>query len=166
MSLATTLSRRNLPPISPLKVAAVCYRWAGSDLEFLLVNTASGRWTFPKGGIEPHLTASESAAMEAFEEAGVRGWISDHHFDCYLHDKGSSEQLVAAYLLKVRQVFQPQETHRNPTWFSASDAKRRLAKRRSNKYAQELERVVDRAVEMLTESAVETSWRMLAPALS
>ena len=41
-------------------------------VEFLLVNTSSGKWTFPKGRIEPTLSASESAAREAWEEAGAR----------------------------------------------------------------------------------------------
>ena len=149
MSLATALFRSSFPVIAPSKVAAVCYRRAGSGLEFLLVNTASGKWTFPKGNIEPHLGASESAALEAFEEAGVKGWISDHHFDCYRHDKGDVEHLVAAYLMLVRQMSTPQESYRNPTWFSVEEAKRKLAKRRSEKYALEFARVVDRAVEML-----------------
>ncbi|HLH09277.1 MAG TPA: NUDIX domain-containing protein [Terriglobales bacterium] len=161
MNLATALFRRSAPSVTPLKVAAVCYRWTGLELEFLLVNTGSGKWTFPKGSIEPHLTAAESAAMEAFEEAGVRGRISDQHFDCYLHDKGNAEHLVAAYLMQVRQIFQPQEPHRNPTWFSADEAKRKLAKRRSGKYAQELQRVIDRAVEMLVAPARRTGWARL-----
>src|SRR5207244_2308926 len=38
------------------QVAAVCYRIRGSGIEFLLVQTRGGRWTFPKGGVEPGLT--------------------------------------------------------------------------------------------------------------
>ena len=62
-------------------VAAVCFRILSTEIEFLLVRTRRGRWTFPKGGTEPGLTHAQSAALEALEEAGVhvsilsrRGW--------------------------------------------------------------------------------------------
>ena len=43
-------------------------------LEFLLVRTSQGgRWTFPKGRIEPGESPSAAAAREAAEEAGVDG---------------------------------------------------------------------------------------------
>ncbi len=62
--------------VTPAKVAAVCYRVnRESEIEFLLVRTASGRWTFPKGGVDDDPTAAAAAAREAFEEAGVRGRI-------------------------------------------------------------------------------------------
>jgi len=162
MSLGSALFRSSHPISAPSKVAAVCYRRRGSEVEFLLVNTASGKWTFPKGNIEPHLGASESAALEAFEEAGVKGWISDHHFDFYRHDKGDAEHVVAAYLMQVRQMCAPEETHRNPTWFSADEAKRKLAKRRTEKYAQEFARVVDRALVMLAIPVPGTPWTRFA----
>src|SRR5438132_1564227 len=54
------------------QVAAVCYRIRGSNIEFLLVQTRGGRWTFPKGGVEPALTHAQAAALEAYEEAGVQ----------------------------------------------------------------------------------------------
>ncbi len=164
MSLGTALSQIDSAIEIPSKAAAVCYRWMGSDLKFLLVNTGSGKWTFPKGNIEPHLGGPESAALEALEEAGVRGWISDHHFDLYRHDKGDDEHLVAAYLMQVRQMFVPEESHRNPTWFSAEEAKRKLAKRRSDRHAQEFARVVDRAVEMLAVRLPATRWTRITAA--
>ena len=55
------------------QVAAVCYRTRRGCAEFLLVQTRGGRWIFPKGGVEPGLTRAQSAALEAFEEAGVHG---------------------------------------------------------------------------------------------
>ena len=44
------------------QVAAVCYRFGERGLEFLLVQTRGGRWTFPKGGAEPGLTHAQAAA--------------------------------------------------------------------------------------------------------
>jgi 8-oxo-dGTP pyrophosphatase MutT (NUDIX family) len=71
----------------PVQVAAVCYRLSGSSVEFLLVNTSSGKWTFPKGRLCPALSPSESAAREAWEEAGVHGRIEETHFAHYLDTK-------------------------------------------------------------------------------
>jgi 8-oxo-dGTP pyrophosphatase MutT (NUDIX family) len=137
------------------KVAAVCYRQRGASIEFLLVNTESGRWTFPKGTVEDHLGPRESAALEAIEEAGAMGRISEEHFCIYLHAKRScrrdnaSESEVAAFLLHVQEMVEPEEGHRNPTWFSAREAKLRLADRRPARYQRELTRVVDHALDVL-----------------
>ena len=56
-----------------IHVAAVCYRLKDDEPEFLLVRTRSGRWTFPKGGVDGDATNAEAAAREAYEEAGVKG---------------------------------------------------------------------------------------------
>jgi len=89
---------RRFPPSQPAKVAAVCYRQRGGSVEFLLVNTESGRWTFPKGSVEAHLGPRDSAALEAIEEAGALGRISEEHFCVYLHAKGSCRRGAAAIL--------------------------------------------------------------------
>src|ERR1700686_1104789 len=69
------------------QVAAVCYRIRNGEIEFLLVRTNSGHWTFPKGGAEPGLTHAQVAALEAFEEAGVHGRIEEASFARYIHCK-------------------------------------------------------------------------------
>ena len=51
--------------------------------------------------------------------------------------------------MHVREVTDPEEGYRNPTWFRPLEAKRRLSMRRRPKYQREFARVVDRAVEML-----------------
>ena len=138
----------------PVQVAAVCYRVRGSSLEFLLVNTSAGKWTFPKGRIEPGLSGSESAAREAMEEAGAEGRIEERHFASYLdtkraltHDNRSREILIAAYLLEVQRLSAPEESDRNPTWFAPPEAQRRLSEQRVPKYASQLATIVDAAVE-------------------
>jgi 8-oxo-dGTP pyrophosphatase MutT (NUDIX family) len=134
----------------------VCYRIRGSSLEFLLVNTSSGKWTFPKGGIEPGLSGSESAAREALEEAGVEGRVDQRHFGSYVdtkrtlaHDNPSREILIAAYLLEVHNLGAPEESDRNPTWFTHPDAQRRLAEQRLPRYAKQLVTIIDAAVERI-----------------
>jgi len=130
------------------QVAAVCYRIGGRGIEFLLVQTRGGRWIFPKGGAEPGVTLAQSAALEAFEEAGVHGRIEEIPFARYRRhapDTGVSEPAVAAYLCEVTRREAPQEANRNPTWFSAEKAKLRLRQDRAHDFGSELARVVDRA---------------------
>jgi len=134
-------------------VAAVCYRVGGGGIEFLLVRTRSGRWTFPKGGLEPGLTHAQVAALEAFEEAGVHGRMEEDPFARYIrHKRGgnghsaAAEIAVHAHLCEVLRLDPPQEANRNPTWFSSGQAKRRLQEDRAPDYGAEFARVVDRAV--------------------
>ena len=146
----------------PLQVAAVCYRRHGPAIEFLLVNTnGGGKWTFPKGTPEPAISHSQAAEQEAWEEAGVLGHIEPRHFHLYLHSKGVfwkspgvREFVVKAFLMEVEQLETGHEPERNPTWFSADEAKKTLSKGREVKYAREMQAVVDRAMEHL--KAAET----------
>jgi 8-oxo-dGTP pyrophosphatase MutT (NUDIX family) len=141
----------------PLQVAAVCYRRRGTGVEFLLVNTNGGnKWTFPKGSTDPKLSHSQAAEREAAEEAGAIGTIEPRHFHLYLHSKGVfwqpggvQEFVVKAFLMEVHTMRRPAEGNRKPTWVSAEEAKRRLAKGREVKYSHELEMVIDRALERI-----------------
>jgi len=128
------------------QVAAVCYRIGTSGIEFLLVQTRKGRWTFPKGGVEPGLTHAQTAALEAFEEAGVHGRMEEEPYARYLRRSGGVEIVVHAHLCEVLRLSPPQEARRNPTWFSPEKAKRRLQDARTRDDGAEFARVVDRAV--------------------
>jgi 8-oxo-dGTP pyrophosphatase MutT (NUDIX family) len=131
------------------QVAAVCYRLRGTTIEFLLVQTrGSGRWTFPKGGVEAGLTHAQLAALEAFEEAGVHGRMEEESFARYTRRKRSAamEIVVHAHLCEVSRLVLPLELRRNPTWFSPEKTKQRLQQDRTPGNGAEFARVVDRAV--------------------
>ncbi len=145
------------------QVAAVCYRVGKCGIEFLLVQTRGGRWIFPKGGVEPGLTAAQSAAQEAFEEAGVHGRMEAVAFARYFHRKPNAATArknarppatrsvppgwaVIVHLCEVARLETPQESDRHPTWFCPEKAKRRLLQDRSPEFGSELARVIDRAV--------------------
>lgn len=134
------------------QVAAVCFRILSTGIEFLLVRTRRGRWTFPKGGAQAGLTHAQSAALEAFEEAGVHGRIEEIAFIRYTLTKFSTKSeagdraAVHAHLCEVMRLDSPQEDNRDPTWFSATKAKRRLSEGRTRENSTELACVVDRAV--------------------
>ena len=116
------------------KVAAVCYRIRPNGIQFLLVQTRGGRWTFPKGSVEPGLTHAQSAALEAFEEAGVHGRMEEASFTRYQHQKQRSSSaartMVSAHLCEVSRLEPPPELGRNRTWFSVENAKKRLREER------------------------------------
>ena len=148
------------------QVAAVCYRMGKRGIEFLLVQSRGGRWIFPKGGVECGLTQAQSAAVEAFEEAGVHGWMEEIPFTHYFRNPRDAadttaartkdkrlaggrffrpELPVAAHLCEVTRLEPPQEANRNPTWFSAEKAKQRLLHDHAPEFGAELVRVVERA---------------------
>lgn len=132
------------------QVAAVCYRIRKLKIEFLLVRTRKGRWTFPKGGVVGGLTRAQSAALEAFEEGGVHGRIEQASFTRYVLRKRRSSQsaevAIEAYLCEVSRLGAPQEANRTPTWFAAEKAPSRLQEGRTAEDASELARVIKRAV--------------------
>jgi 8-oxo-dGTP pyrophosphatase MutT (NUDIX family) len=162
-------ARRSSPRFFPLahlrklrgceQAAAVCYRLRGTVIEFLLVETRGGRWIFPKGSVEAGLTPAQSAALEAFEEAGVHGRIEETSFASYVRrkrregkDSPAIEVSVTAYLCEVLSLDPPPEAGRNPSWFSAEKAKRRLREDRASDHGAELARVIDCAVERIRRS--------------
>ena len=140
-----------------MQVSAICYRQSGPEVDLLLVNTnGGGKWTFPKGDPAASMSHSRAAEREAREEAGVRGHIEPEHFHLYLYSKGVfwkppgvREFVVKAFLFEVVQDGFPAEDNRNPTWFSAEEAKKMLMKGREVKYAREMDALVDRTLEQV-----------------
>jgi len=167
-STAKTLAAPNMRVFRPSQlrkmkgteqVAAVCFRVQNRRIEFLLVQTGGGRWTFPKGSAEPGLTRAQAAALEAFEEAGVHGRMEETSFARYTLPRegikrsnsprsNSSQNLVVhAHLCEVSRLEAPQEDGRNPTWFSPEKSIRRLRKHRPSDQGDELALVVGAAVD-------------------
>jgi 8-oxo-dGTP pyrophosphatase MutT (NUDIX family) len=144
------------------RVAAVCYRLADGSVQFKLVRTKAGRWTFPKGHVEKGESPWVAAQREALEEAGVRGSIVSEPFLTFPHEKRSSdgrhvELTVAAYLLHVESECDTPEPGRNPTWFRPEDAKQRLAEKRSPRHQQAYVNVIDEACRRLARQAPAVS---------
>ena len=129
------------------QVAAACYRVRKGCIEFLLVETRNGRWTFPKGSAEPGLTHAQAAALEAYEEAGVHGRMEETPFTQYVRRKRAAgiEVTVQVHLCEVLRLDPPEESDRNPTWFPAEKAKRRVSAGRNKEHGADLQRVLERA---------------------
>lgn len=140
------------------QVAAICYRIHDLRIEFLLVRTRKGRWTFPKGGVVEGLTRAQSAAVEAFEEGGVHGRIEGDSFTRYkVRKRGTTQSSggveIYAHLCQVLRLGPPAESNRTPTWFSPENAELRLKRRRTRHDARELARVLDLAVNRIVRMA-------------
>ena len=155
-SLHSRPSARSSPTAPErVHVAAVCYRIRDGELEFLLVRTKNGHWTFPKGGVDRDATHADAAAREAYEEAGVSGSVERAPFISYKHCKPrwmssrSRVIVVHAHLCEVRHLVPPAESYRDPQWFNVEKAKRRLQKFRTSEFAAEVVSVIDRATERL-----------------
>jgi len=93
-----------------LQVAALCFRVNRGKAEILLITSRdTGRWLLPKGWPVDGLDAPESAAREAWEEAGVKG---ETHEIClghyaYLKTMPGTAGLpcrVAVYPLRVETI--------------------------------------------------------------
>ena len=72
------------------------------------------------------------------------------------------ESAVNAHLCEVLRLVPPQELDRDPTWFSADKAKRRLHEHRTADFGTELARVVDRAVSRIRRSRAQNAVTMRA----
>ena len=61
-----------------IQFGALPYRFdRHADLEVLLITSReTGRWIIPKGGPIKGFKPGQTAALEAYEEAGVRGRVS------------------------------------------------------------------------------------------
>ncbi|MGL4490079.1 MAG: NUDIX hydrolase [Rhizobiaceae bacterium] len=70
------------------QVGALVWRFHHSALQVLLVTSRdTGRFVIPKGWTEKKLTDWDAAANEAYEEAGIKGLISNAPIGGFLYNK-------------------------------------------------------------------------------
>jgi 8-oxo-dGTP pyrophosphatase MutT (NUDIX family) len=92
-------------------------------IEVLLITTtgaasADGRkWSVPKGGVDPGMTPQESAANEAFEEAGAIGRVLEPAVGSYEYEKSGRPAVVEVFLFEVREILDE--------WLESGTRKRR-----------------------------------------
>lgn len=130
--------------------AALPYRGEGNDLEVLLITSRKGRrWLPPKGIIEPGMTASESAANEAFEEAGVRGEISEQGLGRYLQRKWRGICEIEVFPMRVTEELSDwlEAGTRQREWLPISQAVKRVEEERLQKIIRRLPGVLARQAE-------------------
>ncbi|MCQ2604868.1 MAG: NUDIX hydrolase [Spirochaetia bacterium] len=108
-----------------LESGVIPFRKNGDTLEILLItNKKKSKWGIPKGMIERECTASDSAQIEAYEEAGIKGRIFKPAVGRYIKKKWDGQCNVKVYPLEVTEVMDkyPEDMLRKRAWFSVSDA--------------------------------------------
>jgi 8-oxo-dGTP pyrophosphatase MutT (NUDIX family) len=104
---------------SNIQYGALPWRRTPEGLRVLLITTRNTRrWIVPKGwpvdGLPPH----ESAALEAFEEAGVRGVVGEEMLGSFNHRK----QLKTGEVIACRvHVYALEVTESHAEWVEKDD---------------------------------------------
>lgn len=128
------------------QAGALPYAIVEGRIAFLLVTTRrSGKWIFPKGSVEPHLSPWESAALEALEEAGVTGNIGQTPVGSYRASAGVDGATlvdVDLYPLEVTRQLDSwkEQRQRMRHWATLPEARRLLTDRTLGRLALKLHR--------------------------
>lgn len=117
-------------PETRKQYAALPWRHAGAGLEVLLISSRdTGRWVIPKGWPIKGLTPAETAAREAFEEAGLGGMVSKRPIGQFEYGKRIDNGVVQPCRVEVfglEQMVQhqewPEQGLRRLQWFSVAEA--------------------------------------------
>jgi len=105
------------------QAGALAYLPEADPLRFVVVTSRrTGRWVFPKGGVDPGMTAPEAARREALEEAGVIGRVADRAIGVYRVPKIRPPLIwtveVTLYPMAVEEVLD--------LWIEADQRRRRF----------------------------------------
>jgi phosphohistidine phosphatase len=118
---------RDRPAYYYTQSAVIPYRVDGDGQTAFLVIGSSKKhhWVVPKGIKDPGLTPQQSAAREAWEEAGIRGEVSDEPLGHYMVEKWGAQCGVDVYAMRVSEIADDddwEENHRQRHWLSAKKA--------------------------------------------
>jgi 8-oxo-dGTP pyrophosphatase MutT (NUDIX family) len=98
-----------------LQVAALPWRMRNGKVEVCLVTSrGTGRWILPKGWPERHLGHAEAAAVEAYEEAGLRGKADPEPCGSFSASKGVEPDLQLNVRLDVFLLPEPEQLEEFP----------------------------------------------------
>ncbi len=108
---------------------AIPYRVNNGKIEILLITTRKFQdWVIPKGDIPNGMSAPDSAAKEAWEEAGVIGQIDVNELGTYKYRKQGKNYCVKMYLLPVEVLSEdyPEANQRKRQWVEVTEAIRQV----------------------------------------
>ncbi len=99
------------------------------DIEILLIQDSKGRWTIPKGHIEPGENAKQTAVREIGEESGlfhiqVMAWLGKIHFQYRRVDKLvlMTTQIYLVRALDAAEIPTKEQWMKGIKWFKFNDA--------------------------------------------
>lgn len=122
--------RRKRPAYYYTQSAVIPYRRTEEGVEILIISSSKGsHWVLPKGIHEPGLTARQSAAQEALEEAGIRGDVHEHSVGTWRQLKWGAVCVVETFAMEVTEVLDGDdwpEAHRQREWLAPPVAAQRI----------------------------------------
>lgn len=99
------------------------------DIDVLLIQDSKGRWTIPKGHIEPGETAKMTARREIEEETGIKNfdvlaWLGKIHFKYRRADKLvlMTTQIYLVQALDAREMPTGEKWMKGIQWFPFNEA--------------------------------------------
>lgn len=114
------------------QIAALCYRMTKKQkCEVLLVTSrGTGRWIPPKGWLMKGKAPHKAAAIEAFEEAGVKGEVADFSIGRYRYhrkprdfaENPSDEAYIFPLYVEKLATKYKEQGERKVKWFSPKKA--------------------------------------------
>ena len=129
-----------------IQVGALCIN-PGSGQVLLVTSRGTGRWIIPKGWPMEGRSLAGAAAREAWEEAGVRGTVTETEAGRYCYakeqDRGFSVPIdVHVFLLPVDALADvyPEAGQRRRRWFTPAEAARHVAEPGLAKILRDLDR--------------------------
>ena len=122
--------QRDRPAYYYTQSSVIPYRIRDGKPEILVIaSSKKNHLVVPKGIKSPGLSPQESAAKEAWEEAGIEGDIAESVLGSYSCEKWGATCTVTVYAMKVTRVIAEeewQESHRGRQWVSPETAASQL----------------------------------------
>lgn len=122
--------RRDRPAYYYTQSSVIPYRVRDGQPEILIVSSSKRKhWVVPKGISDPGLSAQESAAKEAWEEAGVEGTVGQEPLGSYSYEKWGATCTVEVFSMEVTRMLPEkewEERHRGREWVAPEVARERL----------------------------------------
>jgi phosphohistidine phosphatase len=122
--------RRRRPAYYYHQSAVIPFRMHKGKPQILVIYSSNRKhWVVPKGIMDPGLTARESAAKEAWEEAGAEGRIYDGSLGAYTCRKWGADCHVEVFAMEVTRLVPEkkwEESHRGREWVTPKQAAKRL----------------------------------------
>lgn len=109
--------------------SVVPYRIVDTNVEIMMITSIRRRrWIIPKGAVEPDMSPQDSAAKEAFEEAGIEGTVAQNPIGRYHYKKWSDICRCDVYAMKVETIHETwqEQVEREREWIEARDVISRL----------------------------------------
>ncbi len=136
---------RTKPDFFYQQSAVIPFRRRDNNLEILVITSRrKRRWVVPKGVKEPDLSAQDSAAKEALEEAGIEGDVFPASIGSYEYEKWGGTCHVEVYGMEVKKVYEDWlESFRDRQWVPLEEAVARLGEEDLKAIVQSLPRYLE-----------------------